>query len=102
MHAGAWPQVHWPRVSSGDEKVKALKAIKPLSLKGDDSEVVRGVYSEGLVGGEKAMGYLSEAGIPDDSFTETYAALCLNIENWRVGCLTCDGRRFVKPAAVWD
>jgi glucose-6-phosphate 1-dehydrogenase len=66
-----------------DEKVKALKAIKPLSLKGDDSEVVRGVYSEGLVGGEKAMGYLSEAGIPDDSFTETYAALCLNIENWR-------------------
>ena len=66
-----------------DEKVKALKAIKPLSLKGQNSEVVRGVYTEGLVGGEKATGYLNEDGIPEDSFTETYAALCLNIENWR-------------------
>ncbi|OUU38331.1 MAG: glucose-6-phosphate dehydrogenase [Verrucomicrobia bacterium TMED56] len=66
-----------------DEKVKALNAIKPLDLKGDSSEVVRGVYSEGLVKGEKALGYLSESGIPDDSITETYAALCLNIENWR-------------------
>lgn len=66
-----------------DEKVKALKAIKPLSLKGESSEVVRGVYTEGLVSGEKAIGYLNEEGIPEESFTETYAALCLNIENWR-------------------
>jgi len=66
-----------------DEKVKALKAIKPLGLKGDNVEIVRGVYSEGLVRGEKAIGYLNEEGIPADSFTETYAALCLYIENWR-------------------
>ena len=31
----------------------------------------------------KAAGYLNEEGIPHDSFTETYAAMCLNIENWR-------------------
>ena len=66
-----------------DEKVKALKAIKPLGLKGDNAEIVRGVYTEGLVNGEKAVGYLDEQGIPADSFTETYAALCLYIENWR-------------------
>ena len=66
-----------------DEKVKALKAIKPLRLKGENAEVVRGVYSEGLVQGEKATGYLNEEGIPHDSFTETYAAMCLYIENWR-------------------
>ena len=66
-----------------DEKVKALKAIKPLSLKGENAEVVRGVYSEGLVQGEKAVGYLNEEGIPHDSYTETYAAMCLYIENWR-------------------
>ena len=65
------------------KKVKALKAIKPLGLKGENSEIVRGVYSEGLVQGEKAIGYLSEEGIPVDSFTETYAAMCLYIENWR-------------------
>jgi len=34
-----------------DEKVKALQAIKPLVLKGENSEVVRGVYSQGLVDG---------------------------------------------------
>ena len=66
-----------------DEKVKALKAIKPLKLKGENVEVVRGVYSEGLVQGEKAIGYHHEEGIPHDSYTETYAAMCLNIENWR-------------------
>ena len=63
--------------------MKALKAIKPLGLKGDNAEIVRGVYTEGLVNGEKAVGYLDEQGIPADSFTETYAALCLYIENWR-------------------
>jgi glucose-6-phosphate 1-dehydrogenase len=66
-----------------DEKVKALQAIKPLTLDTPHAEVVRGVYSEGLVGGEKAIGYLEEAGVPDHSFTETYAALCLQLDNWR-------------------
>jgi glucose-6-phosphate 1-dehydrogenase len=66
-----------------DEKVKALQAIKPLVLGGENSEVVRGVYTQGLVNDEKAVGYLKENGIPENSFTETYAALCMQIENWR-------------------
>ncbi len=66
-----------------DEKVKALQAIKPLVLKGKNPEIVRGVYTQGLVEDEKVLGYLQEEGIPDNSFTETYAALCLQIENWR-------------------
>ncbi len=66
-----------------DEKVKALQAVKPLSLNDSNSEVVRGVYSEGLVKGEKAIGYHDEFGIPSDSSTETYAALCLQLDNWR-------------------
>ncbi len=66
-----------------DEKVKALQAIKPLVLEGENSDVVRGVYTQGLVNDEKAVGYLKEKGIPENSFTETYAALCMQIENWR-------------------
>lgn len=66
-----------------DEKVKALKAIRPLDLEGDDCDVVRAYYREGLVGGEKAQGYLEEEGIPEDSGTETYAALRLSLDNWR-------------------
>ena len=66
-----------------DEKVKALQAIKPISLDTLDSEVVRGVYTEGLVGGEKAVGYLEEEDVPESSITETYTALSLQLDNWR-------------------
>ena len=66
-----------------DEKVKALQAIKPLTFDNSHTEVVRGVYAEGLVGGEKAVGYLEEEGVPNTSFTETYAALTLQLDNWR-------------------
>ena len=34
-------------------------------------------------GGEDAVGYLEEEGVPDDSHTETYAALKLEVHNWR-------------------
>jgi glucose-6-phosphate 1-dehydrogenase len=66
-----------------DEKVKALQAIKPLHLDDSLQEVIRGVYGEGLVGGEKAISYHEEADIPSSSSTETYAALCLQLDNWR-------------------
>ena len=66
-----------------DEKVKALRAIRPLELDGDDTDVVRALYKEGLVGGEKAIGYLEEEGIPGDSSTETYTAIRLYLDNWR-------------------
>jgi len=66
-----------------DEKVKALQAIKPLSLDDSHAEVVRGVYTEGLVAGEKAIGYLEEKDVPSASYTETYTALCLQLDNWR-------------------
>lgn len=85
-----------------DEKVKALKAIKPIDCKGEIDEVVRGVYGEGLIDGEKAIGYLNEEGIPSTSFTETYAALCLNIENWRwkgVPFYLRSGKRLAKKAS---
>ena len=66
-----------------DEKVKALKALKPIPLDTDAPEIVRGVYAEGLVGGKRANGYLEEQGIPEDSTTETYTALRLSLDNWR-------------------
>ena len=44
---------------------------------------VRAQYSKGTVGGHEAIGYLDEDGVPDDSRTETYAALKLEVHNWR-------------------
>jgi len=67
-----------------DEKVKVLKAIQALELgKGEDSDVVRARYDEGLIGGRRVPGYLQEQDVPRDSSTETYAALRLFINNWR-------------------
>ena len=85
-----------------NEKVKALQAIKPLVLSGDHREVVRGIYTQGLVDGEKAVGYSQESDIPSDSITETYAALCLQIENWRwkgVPFYLRSGKRLAEKAS---
>ena len=52
-----------------DEKVKVLRAIRPLTA----SQVVRGQY----------RGYREEPGVAADSQVETYAALGLAIDSWR-------------------
>ena len=44
---------------------------------------VRAQYGPGKAGGEEVHGYLDEEGVPDDSTTETYAAVRLKISNWR-------------------
>jgi glucose-6-phosphate 1-dehydrogenase len=44
---------------------------------------VRGQYGPGVSAGEQVPGYLEEEGVPDDSRTETYAALRLEVHNWR-------------------
>lgn len=66
-----------------DEKVKLLKAIKPLKLGYENPEVVRAQYAEGLIDGQKVKGYRDEEGVSGNSETETYAALKLAINNWR-------------------
>ena len=52
-----------------DEKVKVLKAIRPLESK----NVIRGQFS----------GYRKEKGVAPDSGVETFAALQLEIGSWR-------------------
>ena len=44
---------------------------------------VRAQYGPGAIAGEPVKGYLEEDGVPPDSFTETYAALRLTVNNWR-------------------
>jgi glucose-6-phosphate 1-dehydrogenase len=62
-----------------DEKVKALHAIKAP----DPSHTVRAQYTAGMAEGKEVPGYLEEEGVPPDSKTETYAALRLEVDNWR-------------------
>jgi glucose-6-phosphate 1-dehydrogenase len=66
-----------------DEKVKVLKAITPMTPEQVGHSTVRAQYSEGVVAGEEAPDYTGEEGVPPDSQTETYAALRLEVNNWR-------------------
>jgi glucose-6-phosphate 1-dehydrogenase len=62
-----------------DEKVKVLQALRPISEK----QAVRGQYAAGTIDGEPAPGYRHEDGVQTGSATETFAALKVQIDNWR-------------------
>ncbi|MEO6955399.1 MAG: glucose-6-phosphate dehydrogenase, partial [Antricoccus sp.] len=63
------------------EKLKVLRAISlPSDLLG---HAIRGQYEQGWLAGERANGYLQEDGVPNDSRTETYAAIKLQVETRR-------------------
>ena len=61
------------------EKVKVWQAIPPIPI----LNAVRGQYGPGVVEGKKVIGYRDEDRVNPESGTETYAALRLEIENWR-------------------
>jgi glucose-6-phosphate 1-dehydrogenase len=66
-----------------DEKVKVLKAIRAIPQNAVNAHAFRGQYTGGMIDGQQVPGYLEEAGVAQDSTTETYAALKLFIDNWR-------------------
>ena len=66
-----------------DEKVKVLKAIRPITEDMVDNHAFRGQYASGVVDGHKMKGYLEEDDAPENSVTETYAAMKVYIDNWR-------------------
>ncbi|MBA4264634.1 MAG: glucose-6-phosphate dehydrogenase [Comamonadaceae bacterium] len=66
-----------------DEKLKVLRSLRPMTVADVARDTVRGQYSAGASGGDKAMGYLQEDNIPPGSTTETFVALRAHINNWR-------------------
>jgi glucose-6-phosphate 1-dehydrogenase len=66
-----------------DEKLKVLRALRPLDGKDVETNVVRGQYRAGAVNGQPVIGYLEENGIASESTTETFVALKAHIDTWR-------------------
>jgi glucose-6-phosphate 1-dehydrogenase len=66
-----------------DEKVKALKAIRPITQNSVHAHAFRGQYTSGTIDGKTVPGYLEEPDVAEDSSAETYAALKLFVDNWR-------------------
>ncbi len=56
-----------------DEKVKVLRAVRPMKPEEVFSDTIRGQYRK----------YRDEPGVPPDSQTATFGAVKLHIDNWR-------------------
>src|ERR1700730_11935539 len=77
------PPIAFDATAVRDEKVKVLRAIRPL-LDGEvATSTVRGQYTRGWVLGEEVVGYRQEHSVAPGSLTETFAALRLFVDNWR-------------------
>jgi len=61
------------------EKLKVWRAIPSVPIK----NAVRGQYGPGIVDGQHVVGYRDEERVSPESGTESYAALRLEVENWR-------------------
>jgi glucose-6-phosphate 1-dehydrogenase len=73
------PPVSFEASAVRAEKVKVWKAIPKIH----PADTVRGQYGPGIVDGKQVPGYRQEDRVHPRSQTETYAALRLEIENWR-------------------
>ena len=66
-----------------NEKLKVLKALRPITRETTHTHVVRGQYADGHIDGQKVPGYNQEPGAGAPSNTETFVALKVEIDNWR-------------------
>ncbi len=82
-HVAMEPPVSFTAEEVRNEKVKVLQAIPAPTAAEIPEMSLRAQYAAGHAGGESVVGYLEEEGVPEDSTTETYAALRLHVENWR-------------------
>jgi glucose-6-phosphate 1-dehydrogenase len=68
-----------------DEKVKVLRALKPLRGEQALRNTVRGQYGPGNLAGRPVCGYREEPNVSKTSTVETFVAMKLELENWRFG-----------------
>jgi glucose-6-phosphate 1-dehydrogenase len=65
------------------EKIKVLKALRPITPNNVDDKTVRGQYTSGYIKGSAVPGYLEEEGANTESTTESFVAVRVDIDNWR-------------------
>ena len=77
------PPVNLHGDSLRNEKLKVLKALRPITRENVDDKVVRGQYAGGFIKGKPVTGYLEEEDGNPNSSTETFVAIRVDIDNWR-------------------
>jgi glucose-6-phosphate 1-dehydrogenase len=75
------PPTNFDSTAVRDEKVKVLRALRPITAADAEALTVTGQYTRGAIGGEPVPGYVEEIG--HESTTETFVALKAHVDNWR-------------------
>jgi glucose-6-phosphate 1-dehydrogenase len=65
------------------EKAKVIEAIRICTADKTPCSAVRGQYDSGTIAGQPVVKYREESDVTPDSDVETYAAMRVDIENWR-------------------
>ena len=66
-----------------NKKVDVLHALRAIPPEQIHHFAVRGQYGGGWIEGRQAPGYRGETNVAPDSSTETFAAVKLQVDNWR-------------------
>src|SRR5437588_6723280 len=93
------PPISFDANAVRDEQAKVLHAIQPLSPEEVLSKHVRGQYGAGTINGKQVPAYRAEDNVRPDSNTETYAAMKIQIDNWRwsgVPFYLCTGKHMAR------
>ncbi|MFQ6047958.1 MAG: glucose-6-phosphate dehydrogenase [Phycisphaerae bacterium] len=85
-----------------DERVKLLRAVRPMAPVTAARESVCGQYTAGQIDGQEVCGYRQEPNVAADSRRETFVATRLWIDNWRwsgVAFYLRTGKRLARKAS---
>jgi glucose-6-phosphate 1-dehydrogenase len=66
-----------------DEKLKVLRALRPIEPHEVSSLTVRGQYAQGAIDGKPVPSYQTDLGHDEPSGTETFVALKAEVRTWR-------------------
>jgi glucose-6-phosphate 1-dehydrogenase len=66
-----------------DEKLKVLRALRPIEPHEMATLTVRGQYTQGAIGGQPVPGYIADLNGPETTTTETFVALKAEVRTWR-------------------
>jgi glucose-6-phosphate 1-dehydrogenase len=81
-----------------NEKLKVLKALRPLTKKTIEQDTVKGQYTRGISNGVQVNSYLEDIE-KYESKTETFVAIKTYVDNWRwkgVPFMLRTGKRMIK------
>ena len=82
-HVAMEPPIAPTAESIRSEKKKLFQSLRPIAAGDVAKYSIRGQYMASNMLGEMVKGYRDEEGVPEESKTETFAALKFYIDNWR-------------------